>query len=83
MVLALTERRRREATRAEIVELLGGNAKAADHVIESLRRKGWSIFLYRRSRGRTPWATATFWRSPAASPTLITSASAQPPPITG
>jgi len=40
-VLALTERRRREATRAEIVELLGGSAKAADHVIESLRRKGW------------------------------------------
>ena len=41
VVLALTERRRREATRAEIVELLGGSAKAADHVIESLRRKGW------------------------------------------
>src|SRR5260221_6286554 len=41
VVLALTERGRREATRAEIVELLGGTAKAADHVIESLRRKGW------------------------------------------
>src|SRR5712671_5460748 len=41
VVLALTERQRREATRAEIVELLGGSAKAADHVIESLRRKGW------------------------------------------
>src|SRR6266481_9039431 len=41
VVLALIERRRREATRAEIVELLGGSAKAADHVIESLRRKGW------------------------------------------
>jgi len=41
VVLALTERRRREVTRAEIVELLGGSAKAADHVIESLRRKGW------------------------------------------
>lgn len=40
-MLALTERRRREATRAEIVELLGGSDKAADHVIESLRRKGW------------------------------------------
>ena len=39
--LALTERGRREATRAEIVDLLGGSAKAADHVIESLRRKGW------------------------------------------
>jgi len=41
VVLALTERRQREATRAEIIELLGGSAKAADHVIESLRRKGW------------------------------------------
>src|SRR5260370_13083031 len=41
VVLALTERRRREATRAEIVELLGGSANAADHVIEALRRKGW------------------------------------------
>jgi predicted transcriptional regulator of viral defense system len=41
VVLALTERGRREATRAEIVELLGGSAKAADHVIESLRHKGW------------------------------------------
>ena len=40
-MLALTERGRREATRAEIVDLLGGSAKAADHVIESLRRKGW------------------------------------------
>jgi hypothetical protein len=42
VVLALTERGRREATRAEIVDLLGGSAKAADHVIESLRRKGCS-----------------------------------------
>src|ERR1700723_2035404 len=41
VVLALTERGRREATRAEIVELLGGGARAADHVIEALRRKGW------------------------------------------
>jgi predicted transcriptional regulator of viral defense system len=41
VVLALTERHRREATRAEIVELLGRSEKAADHVIESLRRKGW------------------------------------------
>lgn len=38
VVLALSERGRREATRAEIVDLLGGSAKAADHVIESLRR---------------------------------------------
>ncbi len=41
VVLALTEKRKREATRAEIVELLGGSEKAADHVIASLRRKGW------------------------------------------
>jgi predicted transcriptional regulator of viral defense system len=41
VVLALTEERRREATRAEIVRLLGGSDKAADHVIDSLRRKGW------------------------------------------
>jgi len=41
VVLALTERGRREATRADILNLLGGSAKAADHVIESLRRKGW------------------------------------------
>jgi predicted transcriptional regulator of viral defense system len=41
VVLALAERHRREATRAEIVELLGASQKAADHVIESLRRKGW------------------------------------------
>jgi predicted transcriptional regulator of viral defense system len=41
VVLALTEGRRREATRTEIVRLLGGSDKAADHVIESLRRKGW------------------------------------------
>lgn len=41
VVLTLTERGQREATRQEIVRLLGGSAKAADHVIESLRRKGW------------------------------------------
>ena len=40
-MLALTERGRREATRTEIVDLLGGSVKAADHVIEGLRRKGW------------------------------------------
>ncbi|MFY9912519.1 MAG: type IV toxin-antitoxin system AbiEi family antitoxin [Candidatus Sulfotelmatobacter sp.] len=41
VVLALTERRQRTATRPEIIELLGGGAKAADHVIDALRRKGW------------------------------------------
>ena len=41
VVLALTERGQRATTRKEVVELLGGNPKVADHVIESLRRKGW------------------------------------------
>src|SRR5271165_3269906 len=41
VVLVLSERGRRETTREEIVELLGAGPKAADHVIESLRRKGW------------------------------------------
>ena len=40
-MLALSERGRRETTREEIVELLGAGPKAADHAIESLRRKGW------------------------------------------
>jgi predicted transcriptional regulator of viral defense system len=40
-VLALTERGQQETTRKEIVELLGGSPKVADHVIESLRQKGW------------------------------------------
>ena len=41
VVLALAEQKRREVGRPEIVQLLGGSAKAADNVIESLRRKGW------------------------------------------
>jgi predicted transcriptional regulator of viral defense system len=41
VVLALTEERRREVTRAEVAQLLGGNIKVADHVIQSLRKKGW------------------------------------------
>lgn len=41
VVLALTEQHQRTATRAEIISLLDGSAKAADHVIEALRRKGW------------------------------------------
>ncbi len=41
VILALAEHHQREATRAEIIRLLGGSPKAADHVIESLRRKGW------------------------------------------
>jgi len=41
VMLALVERRQRTATRPEIIKLLGGSVKAADHVIEALRRKGW------------------------------------------
>jgi predicted transcriptional regulator of viral defense system len=41
VVLALSEQARRETTRGEIIALLGVSPKAADHVISSLRRKGW------------------------------------------
>ncbi len=41
VVLALAEKKRREVGRPEIIKLLGASAKAADNVIESLRRKGW------------------------------------------
>lgn len=41
VVLTLSERRQRETTRKEIVDLLAATPKAADHVIESLRQKGW------------------------------------------
>ena len=40
VVLTLTEEGRREISRGEIIELLGVSPKAADHVINSLRRKG-------------------------------------------
>jgi predicted transcriptional regulator of viral defense system len=49
VILALTESGRRETTRSDIVRLLGGTTKAADHVIESLRLKGW---LERATWGR-------------------------------
>ncbi len=49
IVLALAEQGRREVAREEIVHLLGVTAKAADHVIHSLRRKGW---LERASWGK-------------------------------
>src|SRR5215472_9916102 len=41
VILALTEQGRRNATREEIIRLLGGTPKAADAVIEGLRKKGW------------------------------------------
>ena len=49
IVLALAEQGRREVARPEIVEILGVRPKAADHVINSLRRKGW---LERASWGK-------------------------------
>jgi predicted transcriptional regulator of viral defense system len=41
IVLALTEEKRREVSRKEIVSLLGVSPPAADHVIRSLQHKGW------------------------------------------
>src|SRR5437867_1327971 len=49
VVLALAEQGRREIARPEIVQLLRVSPKAADHVIHSLRRKGW---LERASWGK-------------------------------
>jgi len=49
VVLALTEQKRREIDRSEIIQMLGVAPKAADKVIESLRRKGW---LERASWGK-------------------------------
>ncbi len=49
VVLALAEQKRREVGRPEIIKLLGASPKAADNVIESLRRKGW---LERASWGK-------------------------------
>jgi predicted transcriptional regulator of viral defense system len=49
IVLVLTEQGKREISRSEIVQLLGVSIKAADHVIHSLRRKGW---LERASWGK-------------------------------
>ena len=49
IVLTLAEQGRREIARPEIVQLLMVSPKAADHVIHSLRRKGW---LERASWGK-------------------------------
>jgi predicted transcriptional regulator of viral defense system len=49
IVLAMAEHGRREIARPEIVQLLGVTDKAADHIIHSLRRKGW---LERASWGK-------------------------------
>jgi predicted transcriptional regulator of viral defense system len=49
VILALTEQGRRELDRAEVIQLLGVTEKAADHIIHSLRHKGW---LERASWGK-------------------------------
>ena len=49
VVLALSEGKRLEIERSEVIKLLGVSPKAADHVIESLRQKGW---LERASWGK-------------------------------
>jgi len=49
VVLALSEQRRREIDRTEVAKTLDISLHAADHVIRSLRRKGW---LERASWGR-------------------------------
>lgn len=49
IVLMLAEQGRREIERSEIIQLLGVTPKAADHLIHSLRHKGW---LERASWGK-------------------------------
>jgi hypothetical protein len=48
-VLSLAERETSEVSRKTIIDILGVSPEAADHVIRSLRRKGW---LERGSWGR-------------------------------
>ena len=49
VVLSMAEHGSREIARQEIIDMLGVRPQAADHVIRSLRRKGW---LERASWGR-------------------------------
>ena len=49
IVLGMTERRSTKIERGQIIDMLGVTPQAADHVIRSLRRKGW---LERASWGR-------------------------------
>ena len=49
VVLSLAERGKKEVERQEIIDMLGISPQATDHVIRSLRRKGW---LERASWGR-------------------------------
>lgn len=49
VVLNMAERGSKEIERGEIIDMLGVSPQASDHVIRSLRRKGW---LERASWGR-------------------------------
>ena len=49
VVLSLVEQGNKEVDRRQIIDMLGVSPQAADHVIRSLRRKGW---LERASWGR-------------------------------
>ena len=49
VVLNMAENGIKEIDRREIIDMLGVSPQAADHVIRSLRRKGW---LERASWGR-------------------------------
>lgn len=49
VVLGLVEQGRTDVERQEIIDILGISPRAADHVVSSLRRKGW---LERASWGR-------------------------------
>lgn len=49
VVLSLVEQGHKEVDRRQIIDMLGVSPQAADHVIRSLRRKGW---LERASWGR-------------------------------
>jgi predicted transcriptional regulator of viral defense system len=43
VVLSRAEHETREVSRQEIIRVLGVSPEAADHVIRSLRRKGWLV----------------------------------------
>ena len=49
VVLSLVEQGNKEVDRRQVIDMLGVSPQAADHVIRSLRRKGW---LERASWGR-------------------------------
>jgi len=75
--LALTEAGSRQTTREEITRLLDGTSKVADHVIHSLRRKGW---LERASWGRYLFIPPEQGPDAIGNSNLLALASRIPPP---